>query len=273
MGLTTRVIVINGLLFLIGTAVLAFSPASVSPRPLVSELLVLVVGLAVIIAANTFLVRASMRDVDQMLERIEGSQRDDSMAALTAQEAERARIAQELHDGVGQQLTAVLLEASALAGKDSRLESIREGTRASLDEVRRIARSLRPHVLEDLGLHSALRALATDLFDRVDTHVERAIAPGVPPLDEAKELVVFRVAQEALTNVARHSRARNAQVRLTGVGRGVELMVSDDGIGIPPGARGTGLRGMEERAALVDGELAVTRRDGGGTVVRLWVPV
>lgn len=273
MGLTTRVIVINGLCFAIGTALLAFAPISVSERPLLSELVVLLIGLAVIVLANSVLVRRSMRDVAAMFDAAEDANRERDLAALAAQEAERARIAQELHDGVGQSLTAVLLEAGALAQQDPRLVGLREGTRASLDEVRRVARSLRPHVLEDLGLRSALRALATDLFDKVDTHVERAIAPGLPDLDEPTELVVFRVAQEALTNVARHAHARNVTLRLGAVGAGVELVVADDGIGTNGAAAGTGLRGMHERAALVGGTLSVERRDGGGTVVRLEVPI
>ncbi|RYE76301.1 MAG: sensor histidine kinase [Myxococcales bacterium] len=275
MSLTTRIIVINGLCFAIGTMILALAPVTVSQQPLVSELIVLSLGLTVIILANSVLVRRSMRDVDDVIERAANAQRERDLAALAAQEAERARIAQELHDGVGQSLTAVLLEAGALAQHEPRFEGVREGTRASLDEIRRVARSLRPHVLEDLGLHSALRALATDLFDKVDTHVERAISPGVPELDEPTELVVFRVAQEALTNVARHAHARNVTLRLGQVGDHVELMVIDDGIGV--GGRttdgGTGVRGMQERAALVGGEVTVERRDGGGTIVRLKVPV
>jgi two-component system sensor histidine kinase UhpB len=96
--------------------------------------------------------------------------------------------------------------------------------------------------------------------------------PGLPPLDDAVELVVFRVAQEALTNVARHARARTVELTLGMRGQEVLLAVSDDGIGIGRTADGTGLRGMRERAQLVDGRLDVRRRDGGGTTVTLAVP-
>ncbi|KQY54566.1 MULTISPECIES: sensor histidine kinase [unclassified Nocardioides] len=310
-SLSSRVILINGVLFALGTALLAFSPATVSPRPLWSEVIVLAVGLAVMIVANSVLVGSNLRPLDRLvaqldrarstdpierlpvpesgisrelaisvndlLGRIEAAQRDSSLAALAAQEAERARIAQELHDGVGQSLTAVLLELGALAEQAppetaASLERAREATRASLDEVRGVARQLRPHVLEDLGLRSALAALTTELFTHTSTHVSRGIMPGLPVLDDAVELVVFRVAQEALTNVARHAEAATVELSLAQVGGDVVLTVADDGRGIRSGATGTGLRGMRERASLVHGNLAVERRDGGGTVVRLEVP-
>jgi two-component system sensor histidine kinase UhpB len=304
-SLTARVIAINGLLFAAGTALLAFSPATVSSRPVLSEVVVLGVGLVVLVVANGLLVRASLRPLDQLvtdvqharaagslaplpvprsgvartlatalntlLDRIETGRRNAAVAALAAQEAERARVAQDLHDGVGQTLTALLLELGRL--DDPRVDGIRDGLRRSLDEVRRVARQLRPHVLEDLGLRSALAALTTDLFTNVPTHVVRGIAPGLPEVDEATELVVFRVAQEALTNVARHAGADTVRLNLNRRGEQLVLTVSDDGRGLPHGADGTGLRGMHERAALVGGHVTVSRRDGGGTVVTLEVPV
>nr|WP_281363222.1 sensor histidine kinase [Nocardioides perillae] len=202
------------------------------------------------------------------------------MAVTDAEEAERARIAQDLHDGVGQSLTAVLLELAAaersMAPEErAAVAAAREGVRAALEEVRVAARRLRPHVLEDLGLRSALVALTTDLFAATDVAVHRAVVPGLPAMSEATELVVFRVAQEALTNVARHADARTVRLRLGPVGAHVELVVEDDGRGVDPAApatQGTGLRGMAERAAGVGGSLSVTRREGGGTRVRLLVP-
>lgn len=303
--LTTRVIATNGLLFAFGTALLAFSPATVSSRPVISELVVLSAGMAVIIGANALLLRGSLRPLDKLvtelnqprtpgestlvevpptgiartlalavndlLERIEDGQRASNAAALAAQESERARVAQELHDGVGQSLTAILLELAR--SEEPGTASVRESLRASLDEVRRVARQLRPHVLEDLGLRSALAALSSDLFAHLPTHVVRGVVPGLPALDEATELVVFRVAQEALTNVARHAYADTVTLTLTVRGDVVVLTVADDGIGIPADAHGTGLRGMAERAVLVGGALEIARRDGGGTSVTLEVPV
>lgn len=309
-SLTSRVVLTNGLVFGLGTALLALSPATVSQQPLLSEVVVLVVGLSVMILANSLLVGASLRPLDRLvgqldrarttdpiervpvptagmahqlatavnhlLSRVESGQRASNVAALAAQEAERARIAQELHDGVGQSLTALLLEIGVLAETQptpEAMERLREGTRSSLDEVRAVARQLRPNVLEDLGLRSALAALTTDLFTHVDTHVRRGIMPGLPDLDDATELVVFRVAQEALTNVARHAHARTVELSLGMRGDNLVLTIGDDGVGIGREAEGTGLRGMRERALLVGGVLDVHKRAGGGTTVTLAVPV
>ncbi len=178
---------------------------------------------------------------------------------------------------MGQSLTAILLEAGRLADaarvEPADVARIRDVARDSLDEVRRVARQLRPHVLEDLGLRSALAALTTDLFEHGGTHARRAVSPALPDLDETVELVVFRVAQEALTNVARHAGAPSVEVRLSPRGEDVVLTVTDDGRGLEPGDDGTGLRGMRERAGLVGGTVDVARREGGGTVVTLVVPV
>ena len=305
LSLSTRVILINGLLFAVGTAVLALSPATVSSQPVLSESVVLLVGLAVMIVANSMLVRRSLLPLDRLiqhlahaestapagrvpvptaglarrvsmavndlLDRIGDAQRTSAAAALAAQESERSRIAQELHDGVGQSLTAVLLELKLI--DDPAVDRVREGVRASLDEVRSVARTLRPHVLEDLGLRSALAALTQDLFAATDTHVRRGIMPGLPPLPDDVELVLFRVAQEALTNVARHAEASTVDVSLGIVGTDIELSVADDGRGIRGRPEGTGVRGMRERATLVGGDLTVSGRDGHGTQVRLRVPV
>lgn len=301
-SLTSRIVLINGVLFALGTALLALSPATVSARPLTREIIVLLVGLTVMLVANTVLVRAALlplerlvRQLDRarstnpiermpvpsaglarhvavavndLLGRIEHGQREGAVRELAAQEAERSRIAQELHDGVGQSLTAVLLE---LAGSPD-LDRVREGVRSNLDEVRRVARHLRPHVLEDLGLRSALASLTQELFATGGVHVRRAAVPGLPKLSDETELVVFRVAQEALTNVARHAHATTVDLNLGVQGGDVVLTVADDGRGMPPDADGTGLRGMRERASIIGGSLDVRRREGGGTAVTLRVP-
>jgi two-component system sensor histidine kinase UhpB len=306
-----RVVAVNLVIFAVGTAALVLSPATVSARPLASEVVVLLLGVAVMTAATALVVRSMVRPFDQLvhrldhelsadpiellpvdddgiagrvasavndlLGRIEREQRAAGASALAGQEGERARIAQELHDGVGQSLTAILLEAGRLAGSDhvapEDVARIRDVARDSLDEVRRVARQLRPHVLEDLGLRSALSALTTDLFEHGGTHARRTISPALPDLDETVELVVFRVAQEALTNVARHAGATSVELRLAPRGEDVVLVVADDGRGVPRGADGTGLRGMRERAGLVGGTVDVARGEGGGTVVTLVVPV
>ena len=128
----------------------------------------------------------------------------------------------------------MLLELAALADQvpeptGGALLRIREATRESLDEVRAVARALRPHVLEDLGLRSALTALTTDLFGTTGVHVRRGLDPGLPELDSMVELVLFRVSQEALTNAARHSGAATVELTLSRSGSEVVLSVADDG--------------------------------------------
>lgn len=102
--------------------------------------------------------------------------------------------------------------------------------------------------------------------------ISRGFSPALPHLDEATELVLFRVAQEALTNVARHARAGKVEVTLAPLGSEVELVITDDGIGSTGAVEGTGVAGMRDRAALVGGELTVSGAEGGGTRVRLLVP-
>jgi two-component system sensor histidine kinase UhpB len=307
-----RVVLINGLVFVVGTVALAFSPATVSARVLASEAVVLAVGLTVILVLNAMLLRRSLRPLDRlaalmdtvdlqqpgqrlpesgngpaatlverfnaMLERLEAERSASSARALAAQEAERQRIAQELHDEVGQGLTAVLLGLKRVADRvpdevADELRLVQDTARSSLEEVRDVARRLRPGVLEDLGLVSALAALATDASTHGGIHVERGLAAGLPALSPEKELVIYRVAQEALTNTARHARADTVQLSLSRQGDAVALLVADNGRGARGRPEGSGIRGMRERARMVDGQLTIRPRPEGGTEVRLVVPV
>jgi two-component system sensor histidine kinase UhpB len=307
-----RVCLINGAVFLLGTLVLVMSPVTVSARPLWSEVVTLTIGLGVIVALNGVLLRSALRPLDRlsammgtidprqpgrrldergagparslvegfnaMLERLEAERQTSTARALQAQEAERQRIAQELHDEVGQSLTAVLLglkQAIDVAPPDvaAELEQVRGTTRASLEEVRRISQRLRPGVLADLGLISSLSSLASDLTARTGVPVERGFLPGLPAVSPESELVVYRVAQEALTNVARHARARHVDLGLSRRGDRLVLRVADDGVGGADAALGAGIQGMTERAQMVGGSLVVRSREGGGTEVQLEVPV
>ena len=308
-----RVCLINGTVFVLGTLVLAVSPATVSARPLWSEVVVLAIGLVVIIVLNGALLRSVLRPLDRltavmaaidlrhpgrrldehgsgpakslvhgfngMLERLEAERGASASRALQAQEAERQRIAQELHDEVGQSLTAVLLgirQAIDLAppAVAAELELVRDTTRTSLEEVRRISQRLRPGVLADLGLLNSLSSLASDLTARAGVRVDRGFLPGLPGLPPEAELVIYRVAQEAMTNVARHARARNVELGLTRRGDTLVLRIADDGIGgITNAASGAGIQGMRERAHMVGGRLELRARAGGGTEVLLEVPV
>lgn len=302
----------NATVFIVGTGVLALSPATVSDPLNVTEGIVLVVGLAALLGINVVLLRVSfkplgrvtrlMRRVDlllpgqrlalsgsgeiaelikafnDMLDRLEGERRVSAGRVLAGQESERRRIAQELHDEIGQSLTAVLLqlkraEAGAPAEIRPRLLDAQEAARSSLEEVRRIAQRLRPGVLDDLGLVSALIAYSSDFAERTGVRIERSFSPGLPPISKEAELAVYRIAQESLTNVARHAGARRVWLSLEPSRAGLRLRVADDGHGLN-GVRpdGGGVRGMRERALLVGADFAIGARDGAGVEVTLDVP-
>src|SRR5690606_41818471 len=123
------------------------------------------------------------------------------------------------------------------------------------------ARRLRPGVLEELGLVSALKALAAEVPDHTGLSIKTVLDPDLPPLGNEKELVIYRVAQEGLTNVVRHAGARHAEIALRRRPSGVELSIRDDGKGIGGAAEGAGIRGMRERARLVGAPLVVERSE------------
>ena len=208
---------------------------------------------------------------------------------IAAQEAERARVARDLHDEIGQSLTSVLLGLrlveDSLARPDPDVEDCRQRTAEvrelvadALRQARTLAFDLRPTVLDDLGLVAALRRL-----------VDEVGAPGGPAVDLAVhgldddqrlspelETVVYRVVQEALTNVVRHAAASSASVVVARDGGRLRAVVEDDGGGFDLASAhrpSLGLGGMSERAALVGGSLDVDTAEGRGTTVRLEVPV
>jgi two-component system, NarL family, sensor histidine kinase UhpB len=215
---------------------------------------------------------------NEMLTRLETERREATGRVLEAQESERLRIALELHDQVGQELTAVLLGLARVRGLlDESLrrdiEDIQEAVRASLEDVRRIALELRPEALDDLGLVSALAVLCERFSQRTGITVGQQLDEHLPELGHEEELVVYRVAQEALTNVARHSGAGHAELRMSARNGNLVVTVSDDGRGIRVGGEpGTGIRGMRERAALIGATLDVgPNADGRGCAVTLQV--
>jgi two-component system sensor histidine kinase UhpB len=215
-----------------------------------------------------------------MLDRLEHARHEAARTALAAQEAERLRVARELHDEIGQTLTAVTIQAERAADGDPQLTAqalrdVADGVRESLDEVRRIARELRPEALDDLGLVNALIALCSRMGAQGGPRVVRDLQGKLPPLSPDVELVIYRVAQEGLTNALRHSGARTAKVSLTADAEFVTLAVTDDGNGLPtPLPAGTaGIAGMRERALLVGGMLSVASSPEAGTEVRLVIPI
>jgi two-component system sensor histidine kinase UhpB len=224
--------------------------------------------------------QAMARAFNAMLDRLESARHEAASTALAAQEAERLRVARELHDEIGQTLTAVTIEAERAAEGDPALaphalRRVADAVRESLDEVRRIARELRPEALDDLGLVNALIALCNRVGAQNGPRVTRELQGTLPPLPAEVELVLYRIAQESLTNALRHSGARSATVSLEADAQNVTLRVVDDGKGMPEKLPlGTaGIAGMRERALLVGGRLSIESRPGQGTEVRLTIPL
>jgi two-component system sensor histidine kinase UhpB len=312
-SLLWRLFLANAGLVLAATLVLAFTPATVSTPITKLELAVLLAGAALVLGVNLLVLRqvlAPLRQLTEvmttiepehpgrrvavtpqdseigalahafnaMLDRLEGERRESARLALAAQERERLRVAQELHDQIGQGLTAVMLEAErgAQTSSDAGEELLRiaRAVRENLEDVRDIARQLRPEALDDLGLVNALIALCNRFTGHGGLRVERRFQTPLPPLTSEVELVIYRVAQEALTNVARHAGASVAVLSLEHGPDAVTLTVHDDGRGIRASdGVGSGIRGMRERSLLVGGRLRIEPADERGTEVRLDVPV
>jgi two-component system sensor histidine kinase UhpB len=211
---------------------------------------------------------------NRMLDRLEAERREGSRAVLRAQEQERKRIAQDLHDEVNQALTAIMLrlQASIQEATPELRRELRETQRLAgqaMEELLNLARELRPTALDDHGLLPALRGQVSDFAERTGIHADFRRRGDVPPLTDDQQLVIYRVTQESLSNVAQHAGASHVTVELSFVGRTV-LRIADDGIGVT-GERngGLGLTGMQERAILVDGDLDIHSADGRGTTVTL----
>jgi signal transduction histidine kinase len=208
--------------------------------------------------------------------------RDALRRAVAAQELERRRLARELHDETGQALTSMLLglaEVEAAASPEQAREAVaglRRLVVSTLQDVRRLAVELRPKALDDFGLLPALKRLGQTVSEgsRLDVQVEARL--GGERLPAEAETAVYRIVQEALTNVVKHAEARHVSVLLTRKNESVSVMIEDDGKGFDPGSTrsdGLGLLGMEERVALLDGSLAVESSPGAGTTLVLELPL
>lgn len=309
----SRVFTVNAVVFGLAVVILIVSPATVSNPISLTELVVLVVGLLMTLAVDLLLLaivlaplrslatlmdnidplrpgqRAPVSDwastevislagaFNTMLDRVETERRESARRALAAQEAERVRIARELHDEIGQTLTAVALQAERGAGNPASqvqaLAEIAQTVRHSLEDVRRIARELRPEALDDLGLVDALISLCLRIERQGSMRVVRELEGALPKLTSEVELVIYRVAQEALTNALRHARASQVRVALRSGSEGAVLSVVDDGCGLPESQGQTnGLAGMRERAILIHADLEIVSFPGKGVEVRLALP-
>lgn len=313
LGLYGRVLAVNASILVIAVLLLVVTPISVNPSVTRGQLGVLLAGLVLMLASNALLLRFSlaplhrlmalMRSADILepgrrlnvagsaevaevitafnatLERLEEERRSSMQRVLSAQEAERRRIAQELHDQIGQNLTAVVLELKRLHGRvdpewSDTLTDAQELARESLDELRRISYELRPAALDDLGLGSALAALCGSVARRAGIEVSHDVDRELPPLQPEVELALYRITQEALTNAVRHSGCAHVQVRVAGGADAMVLRVADDGCGLNGGPKaGGGIRGMRERALTIGGQLVVGAGALGGVEVGLNVPL
>lgn len=311
-SLLWHVFAANAAVLIVAVGSLAFLPVTVSWPVSRGELILMAVGTVVMLAVNLVLLRriftplARLRETmaaidplrpgdrvdvgtqspevvalagafNEMLDRLEGERRVSSRQAQAAQEQERRALSLELHDEIGQNLTALLLQLDvALQTADAQqrrtLTTAVATVRDCLDQVRAIVRRLRPEALEDLGLVGAIGHLCSRVARDTGLRVERSLDRSVPALNADAQLVVYRVTQESLTNIVRHAEATRATVWLAPHGDGVRLTVADDGRGAQPLAEGSGIRGMRERALMIGATLRVAPRVPTGLEVVLDVP-
>lgn len=208
-------------------------------------------------------------------------ERDAVTRVVAAQEVERRRLARELHDGTGQALTSILLGLSAVEHADS-LEGARRAVAPlrqlvveTLQDVRSLAVELRPKALDDFGLGPALRRLGESVRETNGLDVQVEARLGATRLPGDVETAVYRIAQEALSNVLRHAAAKRVSIVATRRERSVSLVIEDDGQGFDIGApaEGMGLVGMRERVNLLDGELGLESTVGEGTTIVVDLPL
>jgi two-component system sensor histidine kinase UhpB len=222
-------------------------------------------------------VRDLIESLNTTLERLQAERYESARFAIAVQEAERKRVAAELHDEVGHTMTVVLMLLERLSGADAKLRQqlLAEAgrvIRAGVDEVRRMAQELRPRLLDQLGLASALTRLAQTFTQHHGIEVECRLARDLPALDSDVELALYRIAQESLTNAARHAGASRIWLTLAAGPDSVVLGVVDDGHGLQ-GGWGRGIRGMRDRAVIAGGELTVGTAATGGVEVRVEIPI
>jgi two-component system sensor histidine kinase UhpB len=312
MPLFWRVFFANAAILLAGILALALSPLHVGEQATLREIIDLVAGLALMVVVNWLILRPQFRPLERlarrmeeadvlrggqrvpidstgevgalerafnrMMERLETERREAGARALAAQEEERQRIARGLHDEIGQTMTGVLLLLKRLAQEATpqqheALSEAQAAVKISLDDVRRTAQELRPEILVHLGLPSALTSLARTFTDRTGIPVRRQLAAELPDLDPNVELVLYRVAQEALTNAARHSGATEITLTLEHDTNSVLLRLFDNGRGFEGRHdEGGGLRGIRERALIIGGAVAIKPAASGGVEIRLQVP-
>jgi signal transduction histidine kinase len=265
------------------------------PVQLMRAILAMAASIFVIRFLRAFQVETDQKIARLQAERLKESQQRETLRAelfrrvVAAQESERQRIARDLHDETGQALTAIGLGLRGLESRMTRdpeqasgtLHQLQKLTADSLQELQRLMADLRPSHLDDLGLPAALRWYAGKLEERYPLRISVEIGGEEKPLDDASKIAAFRIVQEALNNVLKHSEASHAYVQLDFLDKGMRATVRDDGCGfdldklhvIQSSSRPSlGLAGMQERASLLGGVVAVQSRPGQGTLVEAFIP-
>lgn len=247
-------------------------------RTNLKDLLTILLGSGLILAIGSILYIAGQeREI-----RLRYSEHEDlSARLLDAQEQERRAISRELHDEVGQALGALLVDVgrlnTILPQEDPRLRDavahIKEVAERSVASVRNISLLLRPSMLDDLGLIPALEWQAREVSRNSEVEVEVDARAMPEQLSEEKKICIYRLTQEALNNVARHSGARHGTVSLRGEAGTITITIHDDGHGFDPSrAKGLGILGMEERVRRLGGSLRIASEPGGGTTLNASLP-
>jgi two-component system sensor histidine kinase UhpB len=307
-----RVLAINATILIVAALLLALTPFTIRYPMRLDHALALAAGVLFSVLANALLLRYGLAPLERlklamheadvlqpgrrlpervgveelneavgafndMLTRLEAERRRSAIRATFIEEEQRRRLSRELHDEIGQRLTAVLLYLKRVAATDDvlrpELVEAQAEIRRALNEVRRVLRELLPQVLEELGLVSALAELANGFEAQTAVPIDRGFAEPFPRLVPAQELALYRIAQEALTNVARHAEATRASIGLSHTDGSLALTVADDGIGFHQGSEDGGIRGMRERAIQIRGRLTLGESLLGGTEVRLVAPL
>lgn len=225
------------------------------------------------------------RQNEERLHQSHRQLRELSASLQSVREEERMRIARELHDELGQQLTGLKLDVSWLGsrlkedktGLGDKIAAMKKTLDTTVAAVRRISSELRPLLLDDLGLIAAVEWLRDDFMRRTGIEVELAVDGGELNVDQQHATAVFRILQESLTNVARHASATRVSVNLHGTAEKISLSIRDDGKGMTAQARSKersfGLIGIRERAIMLGGEAVIESEPGRGTLVRVELPL
>ena len=265
------------------------------PIQIVRAITASVASIFVIRFLRAFQVETEQKIAALKSQQLEESQQRETMRGelfrrvVAAQEAERQRIARDLHDETGQSLTAIGMGLRGLESRLARdpkqaavnLRELQTLTADSLQELQRLMTDLRPSHLDDLGLSAALRWYVGKIQERYPFNIKVEITGSEQPIDEAVKIAIFRIIQESLNNIIKHSKANNVKIDLDFEEKQIRVLVFDDGEGfnldkvkaVQSSSRPSlGLAGMQERAALLGGKVSIQSRPGNGTQVEALIP-